>query len=141
MPGDMLEIKAGVLYVNGQEADGDLALKHVFKMQVKDSVNIVYDQKQAYTIPPYTNTIYIALEDSYVERQQLACERYILPPGLRDEEIYLTYKKNWNRDHFGPLRVPQGKWFLLGDNRENSRDSRYLGLIEQSKYVGTVMWK
>ncbi len=137
----MLEIRAGVLYVNGQEADGDLALKHVFKMQVKDSVNLEYDQKQAYTIPPYTNTIYIALEDKYVERQRLACERYILPPGLRDEEIYLTYKKNWNRDHFGPLRVPQGKWFLLGDNRENSRDSRYLGLIEQSKWVGTVLWK
>jgi len=53
----------------------------------------------------------------------------------------MTYKKNWNRDHFGPLRVPAGRLFVLGDNRGNSKDSRYLGMIELSRYVGTVLWK
>ena len=139
MPGDLLEIKAGVLYVNGQDADKSLKLQHIFKMPAKDSAAITYDEKQAYTIPPYTNTLYIALEDERVKQEKLNCERYILPRGLRDEEIYLTYKQNWNRDHFGPLRVPKGVWFLIGDNRGNSRDSRQYGFIEQSKYLGTVI--
>lgn len=139
VPGDLLEIKAGVLYVNGQNADKALRLQHIFKMPVKDSIAIQYDEKQAYTIPPYTNTLYIPLEAERVSREKLNCERYILPRGLRDEDIYLTYKQNWNRDHFGPLRVPKGMWFLLGDNRGNSRDCRQYGFIAQSTYVGTVL--
>lgn len=141
MPGDTVEIKAGVLYVNGQEADGALALKHIYKINSADSTKIVYDHMQAYTIPPYSNTLYIALEDKYISGQQIPCERYVLPRGLRDENIFLLFKKNWNRDHFGPLRVPPGKFFALGDNRGRSRDSRYLGLIDQEKVVGTVLWK
>jgi signal peptidase I len=139
MPGDLLEIKAGVLYVNGQDADKSLRLQHIFKMPAEDCAGISYDEKQAYTIPPYTNTLYVALEDRRVQQEKLNCERYILPRGLRDEDIYSAFKQNWNRDHFGPLRVPKGVWFLLGDNRGNSRDSRQFGFIEQSKYLGTVI--
>ena len=142
MPGDMLEIKAGVLYVNGQNADKSLRLQHIFKVPVTDSEGIEYDQQQAYSIPPYTNTLYIALEDRQVSREKLNCDRYVLPPGLRDEDIYMVFKQNWNRDHFGPLRVPKGTWFLLGDNRGNSRDSRQFGLVAQSKFLGTVItWR
>lgn len=141
LPGDTLEIRAGILYINGENVDDSLALKHVFKLAVQDCTDIVYDQKQAYTIPPYTNTLYVSLEDTYVRKLSTPCERYVLPAGLRDEEIFLTFKKNWNRDNFGPVRVPEGCWFVLGDNRGNSRDSRHLGLIEQRRFVGTVVWK
>ena len=141
LPGDTLEIRAGILYINGENVDDSLALKHVFKLAVQDCTDIVYDQKQAYTILPYTNTLYVSLEDTYVRKLSTPCERYVLPAGLRDEEIFLTFKKNWNRDNFGPVRVPEGCWFVLGDNRGNSRDSRHLGLIEQRRFVGTVVWK
>lgn len=37
---------------------------------------------------------------------------------------------------FGPIRVPAGQYLMLGDNRDNSRDSRYFGLVERSAVTG-----
>jgi signal peptidase I len=37
---------------------------------------------------------------------------------------------------FGPISVPEGQYFMLGDSRDNSKDSRYIGLVPRASIVG-----
>jgi signal peptidase I len=37
---------------------------------------------------------------------------------------------------FGPVTVPAGSYFMMGDNRDNSFDSRYFGTVDRQRIVG-----
>lgn len=44
---------------------------------------------------------------------------------------------------FGPVRVPAGEYLVLGDSRDNSKDSRYIGFVPRDAIVGrafAVAW-
>lgn len=80
LPGDVLEVKSGVLYINGE----------------------------AYEEP--------FLTDSCIRK-------YSLP-----------------QNDFGPIEVPEGHYFVMGDNRDDSRDSRRVGFLSEDLIVGKVRY-
>lgn len=60
---------------------------------------------------------------------------YLFVNGDMYAEDYLVHRPNYN---YPAYTVPEGKYFVLGDNRSNSNDSHLVGPLDRSMIVGHV---
>ncbi len=106
LPGDVIQLKKSVLYING---------KPVKRQKVEDFVN--RDEYGNYTRTP-----------RYLET---------LPNGRSHYIIEFTESTVF--DSTPAYTVPEGHYFAMGDNRDKSKDSRYLsdvGFVPRQNLIG-----
>lgn len=73
-------------------------------------------------------------EDSFEEVDQF---NYYL-----ESQHYTRYFKDQSMQNFGPVKVPPHNYFMMGDNRDQSADSRFWGTVPEGLLVGTpwLVW-
>jgi len=81
------------------------------------------------------DTIEVRHKDVYVNGRRLV-EPYVKHvDGTHEEQRGLS-----PRDNFGPYAVPPGCLFMMGDNRDNSLDSRFWGPVKMDLVQGPAMF-
>lgn len=67
---------------------------------------------------------------------------YINDTPLMEEYIMSEYDFHKCRENMycGPFVIPEGEYFMMGDNRGNSQDSRFWGTLPQSRFIGRAVF-
>ena len=68
-----------------------------------------------------------AIDEPYVH--------FLIPPGPEGQEV-AAYDV---RETYGPVTVPEGQYFVMGDNRDNSQDSRWWGFLPRGHVKGKAL--
>jgi signal peptidase I len=140
---DIIEIKNGILFINKINIDEEMELKHFYVIETsefQELLNKKQIEKEEMAYRTKDNVI-VSLLDKVAKKNGLSEKIKLEPKEKTDKTIKEVYNNDWNIDNFGPLKIPNGKCFVIGDNRHNAQVSRYIGLINESDIVGSVVKK
>lgn len=134
LPGQQVEIKNGVLFINGVNADNDLGTLYTYRVSVRFAASLRPDEELE-----FDGQDSVLLQVDLPTATKAGLRRVIdtaFNPGIRQR-----WNQPWSTDNFGPVTVPAAHYFVLGDNRLNASDSRYIGFIPEKDWKGTVLNK
>jgi len=140
---DTIRMVDATVYVNRIDIDSELRLKHSYfinKAQLKNYKSI-NPTKYIESITLGNDKYLCHIEDDMIDKfaEKPTRLNYSNSHSIRSNSN--LFKANWNMDNFGPYIVPDKTFFVIGDNRHNSMDSRTYGPISYNNYVGKVINK
>ncbi|MBN1384668.1 MAG: signal peptidase I [Elusimicrobia bacterium] len=120
-------------------ARGDII---IFKWPVNESIFYI---KRIIGAPG--DTIQIIDDDLYINNEKTELDyigKYVGDDGKGSEIYKETYGNSSyqileqikKHENYGPVKIPEGEYFVMGDNRDNSNDSRYWGMVKRHQIYG-----
>ncbi|MFC1885314.1 signal peptidase I [Thermodesulfobacteriota bacterium] len=126
--------KRGEIVVFYSPADGKRLVKRIVGIPgdtivMRNNRLIINGRKINYDHPRH-----FKIDESSTDR---LADRVILSENLSGtpHPVMIT-PQSFSTRSFGPVTIPEEKYFMMGDNRDNSADSRYFGFVERSLVVG-----